>query len=86
MKTCKDTFAVSKRLCTYFPFFTPRAIPQHQQTNKDFPLFVEFETSLPHLPPFRYYSFNRLTPNNFCSVRTAPLTSKDAFYIFIQQI
>jgi len=29
---------------------------------------------------------NRLTPNVNCSGRTAPLTSKVAFYIFIQQI
>ena len=30
--------------------------------------------------------FNPLTPNESYSVRTAPLTSKFAFYIFIQQI
>jgi len=30
--------------------------------------------------------FNPLTPNNSYSGRTAPLTSKFAFYIFIQQI
>jgi len=30
--------------------------------------------------------FNLLTPNVNCSGRTAPLTSKVAFYIFIQQI
>ena len=29
---------------------------------------------------------NLLTPNDNCSGRTAPLTSKVAFYIFIQQI
>jgi len=29
---------------------------------------------------------NLLTPNVNCSGRTAPLTSKVAFYIFIQQI
>ena len=29
---------------------------------------------------------NPLTPNDHCSGRTAPLTSKVAFYIFIQQI
>jgi len=29
---------------------------------------------------------NPLTPNDNCSGRTAPLTSKVAFYIFIQQI
>jgi len=31
-------------------------------------------------------SFNRLTPNDPYRGRTAPLTSKVAFYIFIQQI
>ena len=31
-------------------------------------------------------SFNPLTPNVNYSGRTAPLTSKAAFYIFIQQI
>jgi len=31
-------------------------------------------------------SFNLLTPNVYYSGRTAPLTSKVAFYIFIQQI
>jgi len=30
--------------------------------------------------------FNLLKPNVNCSGRTAPLTSKVAFYIFIQQI
>ena len=30
--------------------------------------------------------FNPLTPNDPYSGRTAPLTSKVAFYIFIQQI
>ena len=30
--------------------------------------------------------FNPLTPNDLYSGRTAPLTSKVAFYIFIQQI
>ena len=30
--------------------------------------------------------FNPLTPNDFYSGRTAPLTSKVAFYIFFQQI
>ena len=29
---------------------------------------------------------NPLTPNDHYSDRAAPLTSKDAFYIFIQQI
>ena len=32
------------------------------------------------------YNFNLLTPNVNYSGRTAPLTSKVAFYIFIQQI
>jgi len=31
-------------------------------------------------------TFNPLTPNDPCRGRTAPLTSKVAFYIFIQQI
>ena len=31
-------------------------------------------------------SVNPLTPNDTYSVRTAPLTSKVAYYIFIQQI
>jgi len=30
--------------------------------------------------------FNPLTPNDSYSSRTAPLTSKRAFYVFIQQI
>jgi len=34
----------------------------------------------------RTSSFNLLTPNVNYSGRTAPLTSKVAFYIFIQQI
>ena len=29
---------------------------------------------------------NPLTPNDHCRSRTAPLTSKVAFYVFIQQI
>jgi hypothetical protein len=33
-----------------------------------------------------YTSVNPLTPNDHCSGRTAPLTSKVTFYIFIQQI
>ena len=33
-----------------------------------------------------YVGFNPLTPNDNYSGRTAPLTSKVAFYIFIQQI
>ena len=33
-----------------------------------------------------YIKINRLTPNDHYSGRTAPLTSKVAFYIFIQQI
>ena len=33
-----------------------------------------------------YLTFNLLTPNVNYSGRTAPLTSKVAFYIFIQQI
>ena len=33
-----------------------------------------------------FASFNPLTPNDPYSGRTAPLTPKDAFYIFIQQI
>jgi len=32
------------------------------------------------------YSINPMTPNDSYSGRTAPLTSKVAFYIFIQQI
>jgi hypothetical protein len=32
------------------------------------------------------WEFNPLTPNDHYSGRTAPLTSKVAFYIFIQQI
>jgi len=32
------------------------------------------------------YNFNLMTPNVNYSGRTAPLTSKVAFYIFIQQI
>jgi len=36
---------------------------------------------------FSMFSFlNPLTPNDHYSGRTAPLTSKVAFYIFIQQI
>ena len=39
-------------------------------------------------PPNPFYDvvFNPLTPNDHYSGRTAPLTSKVAFYIFIQQI
>ena len=33
-----------------------------------------------------HHLFNHLTPNVNYSGRTAPLTSKVAFYIFIQQI
>ena len=37
--------------------------------------------------PFKStYLFNPLTPNDYYSGRTAPLTSKVAFYVFIQQI
>jgi hypothetical protein len=32
------------------------------------------------------FIFNRLTPNDHYGGRTAPLNSKFAFYIFIQQI
>jgi len=42
-----------------------------------------------YIPFCRLYSaimFNLLTPNINYSGRTAPLTSKVAFYIFIQQI
>jgi len=41
------------------------------------------------LPVFRLHGFlliNPLTPNNLYRGRTGPLTSKVAFYIFIQQI
>jgi len=38
------------------------------------------------IDPFRIHIFNLLTPNVNYSGRTAPLTSKVAFYIFIQQI
>jgi len=34
---------------------------------------------------FEMYKFNPLTPNDPYRGRTAPLTSKVAFYIFIQQ-
>ena len=33
-----------------------------------------------------YHKINPLTPNDTYSGRTAPLTSKVAFYVFIQQI
>jgi len=36
--------------------------------------------------PIQLTKFNLLTPNVNYSGRTAPLTSKVAFYIFIQQI
>jgi len=54
MKTCKDTFAVSKRLCTYFPFYVAchSSAPTNQQ---GISLFVEFENSLPYLPPFPHH-------------------------------
>ena len=32
------------------------------------------------------YNINPLTPKDYYSGRTAPLTSKVAFYVFIQQI
>ena len=35
---------------------------------------------------FCNHCINPLTPNDHCSGRTAPLTSKVALYIFIQQI
>ena len=38
------------------------------------------------LSPLSRKPFNPLTPNDTYSGRTAPLTSKVAFYIFIQQI
>ena len=38
-----------------------------------------------HYVPYRVV-FNPLTPNNYYSGHTAPLTSKVAFYVFIQQI
>jgi len=34
----------------------------------------------------RHFSINLLTPNDTYRGRTAPLTSKVSFYIFIQQI
>ena len=44
-----------------------------------------FKQILPKLDP-RQGMINLLTPNVNYSGRTAPLTSKVAFYIFIQQI
>ena len=38
------------------------------------------------MPADGRWEFNLLTPNVNYSGRTAPLTSKVAFYIFIQQI
>ena len=35
---------------------------------------------------FFLYIINPLTPNDYYSGRTAPLTSKVAFYVFIQRI
>ena len=39
-----------------------------------------------HYKNVRGFFFNPLTPNDTYRGRTAPLTSKVAFYIFIQQI
>jgi len=50
---------------------------------------MHLATARQHLKKKHYFSFyilNLLTPNVNYSGRTAPLTSKVAFYIFIQQI
>jgi len=54
-------------------------------------VFMEITLQVPKAlgiswPGKSYVIFNRLTPNDPYSGRTAPITSKVAFYIFIQQI
>ena len=44
------------------------------------------QTGVVCLNPITRYSLNPLTPNDPYRCRTAPLNSKVAFYIFIQQI
>ena len=71
--------------------------PQNTTTNSANPIFQNVLWSLVHVKSevktevhtfqkqTRSY-FNPLTPNDHYSGRTAPLTFKVAFYIFIQQI
>jgi len=52
---------------------------------------LQAHTPMPHVQMrhggnYVYHMLNLLTPNVNYSGRTAPLTSKVAFYIFIQQI
>jgi len=56
--------------------------------NQNMHFMVRTPTSLPPLPGggAKIMSFNPLTPNDPYKGRTAPLTSKVSFYIFIQQI
>jgi len=47
---------------------------------------IKMQTKLPLCDGHRFVVFNLLTPNVNYNGRTASLTSKVAFYIFIQQI
>jgi len=44
------------------------------------------QTNVPLRQPNTFMFINPLTPNDTYRRRTSPLTSKDAFYVFIQQI
>ena len=47
---------------------------------------IQDVANVPQYGPSKRLSVNLLTPNVNYSWRTAPLTTKVAFYIFIQQI
>ena len=63
---------------------------RHRETKKNLcrdGLFVDRVRRLPPASlPVHYSLFNPLKPNDPYRCRTAPLTSKVAFYIFTQQI
>jgi hypothetical protein len=64
--------------------YFPQKFRYHRCSNPGDNLSIKLTTVYNYVDEFRH--FIRLTPNDPYTGRTAPLTSKVAFYIFIQQI
>jgi hypothetical protein len=69
--------------CPYTARHDLPCLPKTAQFARGLPVFKHFSRNLKQKPNIK---FNPFTPNVNHSCRTAPLTSKVAFYIFIQQI
>jgi len=71
---------------TQYPFYMRLVGPQGRSGRDSIPDRPARSQSLYRLSYPAHILFNLLMPNVNYSGRTAPLTSKVAFYIFIQQI